>query len=422
MRKIIWILAAAAGLAAPARAADTYTTRLGITKPALSSLNWGGKLNSNFDVLDASAAVQGLTNTFASTNTFNGLVQHSSHVYVNNTSSAVVGGTSLSNTERLTVIGGGVRVDTGTAIGVPLMFISSGTGATPPGVGIGVLVVAAALHVRSTSTTSSQDALRVDNQSGTSLIHVRQDGGVGIASSTPVGLLDVAGTINGNTYARGGVSGTSLSCSAGQSIGTAIVQGGIVTGGTCAASGGGDFVLASSQTIAGANTVTSSLTVSGTYAALVLNSSTTINGTVFGTINKSTFTLIDTDSAVVAGAGVGPCVPRSSVTLVLAAPSVLRIEFLGQTAHTGSSGRVDVSVLQDGQFIDSYTSALPMITSKQTGTTANAIYPTTINYRTHTAVAAGTHNYCLTVGSSGATGRIDCTSGAPCHFAISESK
>jgi len=69
MKKIVLALTSLflfCGLAA----ADTLTSRVGMTKPDINSPNWGPKLNKDFDIADSSFAVQGATNNFTATQTF----------------------------------------------------------------------------------------------------------------------------------------------------------------------------------------------------------------------------------------------------------------------------------------------------------------------------------------------------------------
>lgn len=70
MKKIFYVILLL-GLATIAQA-DTQTTNVSMTKPTPGgSVNtWGPKLNTNFDIIDSSAAWKWLPNTFASTQTF----------------------------------------------------------------------------------------------------------------------------------------------------------------------------------------------------------------------------------------------------------------------------------------------------------------------------------------------------------------
>lgn len=49
--------------------ADTYTPRMGLTKPTVGSTGWGPKINTDYDIIDSSVALQGQSNTFTSSQT-----------------------------------------------------------------------------------------------------------------------------------------------------------------------------------------------------------------------------------------------------------------------------------------------------------------------------------------------------------------
>lgn len=63
--------------------ADTSTTRIGLTKPTPGSAGWAPKLNTNFDIVDASAALLGADNTFTAKNTFSSMTVSGSTLGVN---------------------------------------------------------------------------------------------------------------------------------------------------------------------------------------------------------------------------------------------------------------------------------------------------------------------------------------------------
>lgn len=54
-------------------AANTYTTRAGIPKPADADTDWGTTLRSSFDVIDSSMAILGGVNNYSGTNNFKGV-------------------------------------------------------------------------------------------------------------------------------------------------------------------------------------------------------------------------------------------------------------------------------------------------------------------------------------------------------------
>lgn len=65
--------------------ADTTTNRIGLTKPDVGSTNWGPKLNTNFDLIDSSAAVLSSTNNFTAAQTISGGLTISSGTTVSST-------------------------------------------------------------------------------------------------------------------------------------------------------------------------------------------------------------------------------------------------------------------------------------------------------------------------------------------------
>ena len=71
MKKILLTLALLLG-AGVARAGDTVTPRLGLTKPAIGSIGWGVKWNTNLDILDPIVASLLKPNVFTSSSTFSG--------------------------------------------------------------------------------------------------------------------------------------------------------------------------------------------------------------------------------------------------------------------------------------------------------------------------------------------------------------
>lgn len=73
-------------------AAASYTPRLGLNKPADGTLNWGGILRGNYDIMDASAAALSQDNTFVASNTFTAPVLLSSDTQITAPSGLTVSG------------------------------------------------------------------------------------------------------------------------------------------------------------------------------------------------------------------------------------------------------------------------------------------------------------------------------------------
>lgn len=69
IRRLLAVLTLTLGLAGQAHAisSDTYTSRMGLTKPSTGSFNWGVKINLDLDIIDSSAAVQNRPNVFSNT-------------------------------------------------------------------------------------------------------------------------------------------------------------------------------------------------------------------------------------------------------------------------------------------------------------------------------------------------------------------
>lgn len=106
LRRLLLVLSVAS-LPALARAADTYTARTVMTKPAIGSSGWGVKISSDLDIIDSSAALQGVTNTFTSSNTFKTDVL-ASFVSVSSLTATGTGGFSIVASSAIHIIDGGV--------------------------------------------------------------------------------------------------------------------------------------------------------------------------------------------------------------------------------------------------------------------------------------------------------------------------
>lgn len=113
-------------------------------------------------------------------------------------------------------------------------------------------------------------------------------GSVGIGDITPSYKLDVAGDINTTTtYRIAGVAGATLTCSGGNLLQNAEVQGGIVTGGSCVAAGGG-----------------SGVTTVGTFSNTSIANGASISGTTitFGAADTTNPGMVSTGVQTFAGA------------------------------------------------------------------------------------------------------------------------
>jgi hypothetical protein len=79
----------------------SYTTRFGLDKIDDGTTNWGGRLRANYDTLDSSAAIQGLSNTFTTFQTFSSSISVSTVTV----SQLKISTPTYSGTEKLIVNG-----------------------------------------------------------------------------------------------------------------------------------------------------------------------------------------------------------------------------------------------------------------------------------------------------------------------------
>lgn len=311
----------AALLALPGLAsADSNTPRFNLVKPSTGSLNWGAKLNSDFDVIDSSAAALRQPNTFLSSNTMQAETLFSSHAYITNGSS--VGIRTITPTDPLQVVGTVRATSLKADLADNGMLYGAGTGgaiSALPAMGDGGIIIGAGTGVDPTTGTISGTANRVtatrdgqgytlsapqDLHSGATptfssmtlngFLNATSSVTAGIrvlvstSASAATGVVVAGGAVDAQSYKAHGTAGTSVSCSAGQAVGGASVIEGIVTAGSCISSGGGDAVLSATQTFSGVNTfstiaVQGHYEVSGATSPTVSSCGTAPNGSIVGT-------------------------------------------------------------------------------------------------------------------------------------------
>ncbi len=106
-------------LTASLACADVTTPRLGLVEPTVGTAGWGAKLNSNFGVIDTSACVLGIQNTFTAPQTFGSSVTVNSSMTVtgqisgttvNISSNSLLGGATFynGNVQALGTVAAGV--------------------------------------------------------------------------------------------------------------------------------------------------------------------------------------------------------------------------------------------------------------------------------------------------------------------------
>ena len=162
-----------------------------------------------------------------------------------------------------------------------------------------------------------------------------------------------------------------------------------------------------------ANTITSD-------GNLISNSSFSLNGGVFGTINASTSGVLATNITTTDITPTSCNVTGSTLTLSMQNVRADLI-FNGTTVNDTGGGGCRLTIQKDGtNAIDNYTSSLPMTESSNDGSNSGAIFPTNIFYRTRTALSAGSHNFCLSLSARTAGAcTLRCAS-TPCYFEIRE--
>lgn len=154
------------------------------------------------------------------------------------------------------------------------------------------------------------------------------------------------------------------------------------------------------------DTVDNTWTGVNTFNNAVFNSSISINGGVFGTINASTKT-VATANAATASANLGPCLANiSTITLTTQAIPVDLI-FSGAVLNSGSGGLTNVSVLIDGQFPSGFTASRGMAQSVQPAGGGGGYDHIGFTYRTATLSAAA-HNFCVTMSETVGDSTMDC--------------
>jgi parallel beta-helix repeat protein len=110
---------------------------------------------------------------------------------------------------------------------------------------------------------------------------------LGIGNVSPAYALDVSGDINSTTGFRfNGTAGATTTCSGGNVLTNAVVQGGIITGGTCAANGGGSApTLQNVYDNSGASPV---INLGTTGAGIkIQDAGTTVGGSLFSVQNST---------------------------------------------------------------------------------------------------------------------------------------
>jgi hypothetical protein len=140
--------------------------------------------------------------------------------------------------------------------------------------------------------TDSVNAFQVQNAAGTSNLLVADTfnskiGILGTPSSSGA-TVQVTGNINASTgYQFNGTGGSTVTCSSGNYLNTEVVQGGIITGGSCSAVSGGSTSLQTAYNNATAGTTPEIVLASSSNGIQITNSSGGVSGDLFDIQNNA---------------------------------------------------------------------------------------------------------------------------------------
>lgn len=246
----------------------------------------------------------------------------------------------------------------------------------------------------------------------TTIMVATQTGRVGIGLANPSYTLHVGGNqqSSGTVYAIGGFASSGSYTGAGNiyisgsfgSTGTVSANkffgdGSSLTGitgascSTCA-------VLIATQTFSGANTFTSSFTIQSGGRQIILSASASVNNINISTGGIVSFSSNTHQSSVTRGFSgstaatiFSQCFATATVTT--AGGDVL-VWYTGAMHNSNASQGCLISILQDGAYISGKSNALGfnVITSPSGNLPESASFQTLLK-----GVAAGTHNWCLTM-------------------------
>jgi len=324
-RKSIWkfcakLVAAVSILAAVPleSSADSLTPRMGATKPTVGSASWGTKLNSNFDIIDTSAAIQGKTNVFTASNTFQApvLLQNSS-ITLTGVNGFISGGSSITTTGGFFGSGAGLTgiVTAGLAdasVTTPKLAPDAVTSAKILTAAVETSKIAPGAVTTDKITTAAVTAEKIaDGAVTTSKINSSADatvssiigtayvqGGVATSSKLSNDGVDVSNRTSAPTAQRGRLyfnpgSGGSLNVSLDGSTFVAISTGGGGGGGDVTQAAGGAFGPAANVSFAHEDVITSShpCRVIGSTRTINIPSSTGSNSVHGAALAGSTLTL-----------------------------------------------------------------------------------------------------------------------------------
>lgn len=270
-------------------------------------------------------------------------------------------------------------------------------GSTTPVTGIAARVVSSGtVVIQSTSSTNANDVLQIRNNAGSEIMGVTQQGRVGIGVANPTTQLDVSGTINATMFTG---DGSALSGLPG---------------------------LASTITWSGSHYFPNRVTISSPTSQLIVGSSITSNGGLFGSWDFSQATpnygvvratvAIPNDTAVT-GTIFSVCVATITQTF---GPYPVRVSATIY-ARNASNFNGGTGVLMDGTRILGQTTTQGL--AAQALTTVGDSMNLSFNRMT-LPLSPGSHSFCLMAATDGGTLHLSPTAQAldpgPGEFAVEE--
>jgi hypothetical protein len=233
---------------------------------------------------------------------------------------------------------------------------------------------------------------------------------VGIGNVSPAYALDVTGDINSTTGFRfNGTAGATTTCTGGNVLSNAVVQGGIVTGGTCVANGGGSAsTLQNVYDNSGASPI---INLGATGGGIkIQDAATTVGGNLFSVSNSAGTTqyLAVTTSGIAVGGNItatgtynGNTFTSSALTFSAAGTATIS-SAASQGLNITGNGASAISTTAGALAVQGNISGLTISTASSSTSTTGDVTITSGNVTTFANSAAGTVS--IDTGTSTGTG------------------
>ncbi len=237
---------------------------------------------------------------------------------------------------------------TGQILYLDAIQLQAGGSLTPYNIGSiqlrGVINSPTAFQNNSNSTT----AFQIQDMAGTSNLFMADtlNDRIGVGTAAPAYALDVVGQVNASTgYRFNATAGSTTTCSSGQFMQNQVVQGGIVTAGTCAGGGGGVTLQGSSPGVADVG----NFNITGIGIAATLKAAdfdrTNAGILTFGNTNATTINIGTNVAAHTIGIGTGAAVQGITIGSMTGASALALFSGTGVTSFdTGIGGSYALKV------------------------------------------------------------------------------